>query len=219
LDTTKVDVSDQGSRRGPVDVVLDQNVVLHYGDLGKIVALSDDHLAHDGFAPGEELRLAQHRRTPPTCFSTLPSTLPLGLHAGRSIDADYFRAGALAWLPDPNDGVGRVVGGSVGVLPTAPTTATPSAGALILGLSLAIDVRRFLLFGLPNLGGPSLDGPSLRGCSLGGRALLTAAAPPPTATAAPTPPAALARLAIARQVLGGLALSAQLIGHWSREVL
>jgi hypothetical protein len=221
LDATKVDVPDQGSRRGPVDVVLDQDVVLQYGDLGKILALSDDHLAHYRFAPGEELRLAQHRRTPPTCFSTLPSTLPLGLHAGRTIDTDYFCAGALAWLTHPKDGIRRVVGGCVVVLPTTPTTATPSAGAFPIDLSLALDVCRFLLFALPKLDGPSLDGSSLRGCTLGGRAVLTAGASPPTTTATPTPPTALvlARLALGRQLLGSLAFSDQLIGCWSRELL
>jgi hypothetical protein len=32
--------------------VLDQDVVLQYSDLGKILPLPDDHFAYHGFAPG-----------------------------------------------------------------------------------------------------------------------------------------------------------------------
>jgi hypothetical protein len=91
--------------------VLDQNVVLQDGDLGEAFPLPNDHLAHHGFTPGEELRLAQHWRTPPTCLPALPPTLALGLHAGRTVNPGDFGGAALAWLADPDNGIHRVVGG------------------------------------------------------------------------------------------------------------
>ena len=88
-------VADQGTMRIAVDVVLDQDVVLEYRDLRKIVALPDDHLARHRFAPGEELGLAQHGRATPTCLPTFASTLPLGLHPSRPVDAGDFIADVL----------------------------------------------------------------------------------------------------------------------------
>jgi hypothetical protein len=84
--------------------VLDQDVVLQYGDLGKIFPLPDDHFAYHGFAPGEELCLTQHGRTPPACFATFAPSLSLGLHAGRPIDADDFGVGC-PWLAHAEHGV------------------------------------------------------------------------------------------------------------------
>jgi hypothetical protein len=91
--------------------VFDQNVVLKYGNLGKILALPDDHLARYRFAPGEKLCLAQHGRTTPTCLSTFPPSLALGFHAGRTVNADNIGTSRLPWLPDPHNDVRRVVGG------------------------------------------------------------------------------------------------------------
>ena len=87
LHPAEVDVADQ--RRGgvAVDVVLDQDVVLEHRDLGKIVALPDDHLAGHRLAPGQELGLAQDRRPAPAGLAALAAPLPLGLHPGRPVDA------------------------------------------------------------------------------------------------------------------------------------
>src|SRR4029450_2310563 len=82
LDAAQVDVADQGSMCGAVDIVLDEDVILEYGDLNKIIKLPDDHLAPHRFAPCEELSLAQHRRAAPTGLPTFASPLPLGLHPG-----------------------------------------------------------------------------------------------------------------------------------------
>src|SRR6187200_43075 len=102
--------------------MLDQNVVLQYGNLRKILALPDDHLAHYGFAPGQKLCLAQHGRTTPTGLSTFPPPLALGFHAGRTINSDDIGAARLPWLTDPDNDVRRVVGGRGGFFSTPPAT-------------------------------------------------------------------------------------------------
>ena len=119
LHPAEVDVADQ--RRGgvPVHVVLDQDVVLDHRDLGQIVALPDDHLAGDRFAPGQELSLAQDRRPAAAGVPALPAALPLGLHPGRALDPGDLVAAALAGTPrlaDPDDHVGRFVRRGPGVL-------------------------------------------------------------------------------------------------------
>ncbi len=141
LHPAEVDVADQ--RRGgvPVHVVLDQDVVLDHRDLGQVVALPDDHLPGDRFAPGQELGLAQDRRPAATGVPALPAALPLGLHPGRALDPGDLVAAALAGTPrltDPDDHVGGFVRGGPGVF--APATTTPTTAALAIAFTFAVAV-------------------------------------------------------------------------------
>src|SRR5262249_34342810 len=124
LHPAEVDVADQGVGGLPVHVVLDQDAVLQDGDLGKVLALPDDHLAVDGFASGQELGLADDRCAAAPGFASLAAALALGLHPGRSVDAGDL-VGCLPRFTYPDHGVGRVVRRAAGVLSAAtPTTAT-----------------------------------------------------------------------------------------------
>jgi hypothetical protein len=135
--------------RGAINVVLDQDIVLEYRDLGKLVALSDDHRAYHRFAPGEELGLAQDGRAAPTCLATFASPLPLGLHPSRSVDADDFIAGLLpAGLAYPQNGIHRVVGRRGGLLSTSAATTTAAARPLSCEVRAAINLSRFVLLRL-----------------------------------------------------------------------
>jgi hypothetical protein len=149
LDSAKVDVADQGTLRIPVDIVLDQDVVLEYRDLRKIVALPDDHLACHRFPPCEELGLAQDGRTPPTCLPTFASTLPLGLHPSRPVDAGDFIADLLpARLAYPDKSVRRVVRSRSGLLSPPTATTPPTSLALSGRVGAAIGVAGFVLLRL-----------------------------------------------------------------------
>jgi hypothetical protein len=135
--------------RGAINVVLDQDVVLEYRDLGKLIALSDDHLAYHRLAPGEELGLAQDGRAAPTCLATFPSPLPLGLHPSRSVDAGDFIAGLLpAGLAYPENGIHRVVRRRGGLLSTSAATTTAAARPLSCKVRAAINLSRFVLLRL-----------------------------------------------------------------------
>ena len=106
--------------------VLDDDAVLEHGDLGVpralVRRLGADLVAHhhhplDGLAAGQELGLAQDRRTAPTRITAVTTALTLGLQPGRSADALDLAvvlvfvlrlaraAGALV-----DDGVRRIVG-------------------------------------------------------------------------------------------------------------
>jgi hypothetical protein len=190
LDSAKVDVADQGTLRIPVDIVLDQDVVLEYRDLRKIVALPDDHLARHRFPPCEKLCLAQDGRAPPTCFPTFASALPLGLHSSRPVDAGDFIADVLAArLAYPDKSVRRVVRSRSGLLSPPTATTTPSALALSAGVSVASGFAGFVLLRL------------LCFIRLG---LIARGAPPTTTSAATATFAALASLAVGRRLLGWL---------------
>jgi hypothetical protein len=138
---------------GAVDVVLDQDVVLQHGNLGKLVKLPDDHLAYYRFAPGEELRLTQDGCATPTSLAAFASPLPLGLHPSRAVDACHLVAGLLpSGLAHPEHCVHRVVRGRYGVLP-APATTTAAATRSLSGEIAVVDLYSFVLFRLLCLGG------------------------------------------------------------------
>ena len=95
LHAGEVDVADQRRRGLAVHVVLDQDVVLEDGDLGQVVALPDDHAAGDRLAAGQELGLAEDRRTATAGVPALAAALALGLHPGRPADAGDLVLGRL----------------------------------------------------------------------------------------------------------------------------
>jgi hypothetical protein len=116
--------------------VLDQEVVLQHGNLGKIIALPDDHLASDRLPASQEFRFAQDRSPPTTRFAALPSALPLSLHPGRPLDPGYFPAGSLGTrFTHPVNDLGGVVWGTTGIFTPPAAPATPP--------TLAIPVGRF----------------------------------------------------------------------------
>jgi hypothetical protein len=192
--------------------VLDQDAVLQYRDLGKILPLPDDHLAHHGLTPSQELCLAEHRRTPPACFPTFASPLSLGLHSRRPVDADDLGIGC-AWLTHPKNGVRRVVGGRAGLLATTAPTTAPATRTFAIGLRVAIVVYWFVLGGLAGYGVGSLAGPAL------GRAgLVATTTPTATTSAATTPPTAVFRVTFGCALFGcdlfGYILSACTHSSW-----
>ena len=74
------------------DEVLDDDAVLEHGDLGVagtlVRRLGADLVAHhhhalDGLAAGQELGLAQDRRTAPAGVAAVAAALTLGLQPGR----------------------------------------------------------------------------------------------------------------------------------------
>src|SRR5258707_3841675 len=105
--------------------MLDDDAVLHHRDLRVASALvwrlaadlvADDHRPLDGFAPGQELGLAQDGRTASACVTAVPAALPLGFQPGRSADALDLAAVLVFVLvlggarrPLMHDGVGRIV--------------------------------------------------------------------------------------------------------------
>ena len=87
LHPAEVDVADDRGLRLERDVVLDEDVVLEHGDLGGLAALADRHHPLDRLAAGQELRLAQDRRTAAAGLAALAAALLLGLDPGRALDA------------------------------------------------------------------------------------------------------------------------------------
>src|ERR1700754_1673287 len=136
--------------------------------------VADDHRPLDGFAPGQELGLAQDRRTAAAGVSAVAAALPLGLQPRRPVDAldlavGSVRVGGLVPPRRPlvHDGVRRIVRRRpvVAVLPgarlatpptTPPTSACVAAGAvlvapflvgLVAGILVLAVVGRLVGFG------------------------------------------------------------------------
>ncbi len=219
LDDAEVDVAHQGGRRRRGDEVLDDDAVLHDGDLGVAGTLvrrfgadlvPHHHHSVHRFAASQEFRFGQDRRSAASGVAAIPAALPLGFKPGGSADAldlvgvRSVRLGSGSTLV--NHGVRRVVGsGRVGVL-TSPCPAT-TATATATGGTLA--ARRFVVtgfvVGLRALGVFAVLGGLLGDVGgVGGvvgvlAGLLTAAAAAATAAAA----AAAIRRAVALSV-GGL---------------
>src|SRR6202007_2472211 len=84
LHLAEVDVADVGLVARPVDVVLDQHVVLQHADLGPPALRTDHHHALDGLAARQELRLGHDRRAAAALLAALAAALLLGLQAGRA---------------------------------------------------------------------------------------------------------------------------------------
>ena len=70
--------------------MLDEDLVLQHGDLGAVLHPSDDHDPFDAFPTGEELRLGDDRRAPPSGIAALPPSLPLGLQARGALDRSHL---------------------------------------------------------------------------------------------------------------------------------
>src|SRR5215468_4850753 len=176
--------------------MLDEDVVLEHTDLGAIAALAHRHDPIDGFAPGQELRLGEDRRTAASGVAPVTAPLTLGLQPGRALDrADAVTVVDLARVANVHDRIGRVVARRhlvVGISLAPAPPAAPRRGGLGLLLPLTrVGKRRdlgsrFLLDFLDLL------------VRLGGGALAAASAPPAAAT---TAAAARAR----RFLRGGLA--------------
>jgi hypothetical protein len=128
--------------------VLDQEVVLQHGNLGKIIALSDDHIANDRLPASQEFRFAQDRSPPATHVTALTSALPLSLHPCRPLDAGYLPAGSLGTgFTHPVNDLSGVVWGTTRVFtPAAAPTTSPTlsiplgrffgcGGTLVVGLA------------------------------------------------------------------------------------
>jgi hypothetical protein len=200
LHPAEVDVADQRGRGVPVDVVLDQDVVLEHRDLRQVVALPDDHLAGDRLAAGQELRLAQDRGSPPAGLPTLAPALSLGLHPGGSVDPGDLGAGlGPARLADPHHDLARVVGGRCGLLTATPTPAPPAAAA-----ALAVGLFRLVLGTVLVRGGDL----ALVGVRIGSGLIVATRTPPAPPAAPPTPPAPTAlcglRVVLVRRLRVGL---------------
>ena len=95
--------------RRPVDVVLDQHVVLEHGDLGPVAALADHHRPLDRLAAGEELGLGDDRRAATAGLAALAPALLLRLEAGRALDRAHVVVGVVR-RAHVHHGVRRVVG-------------------------------------------------------------------------------------------------------------
>ncbi len=104
--------------------MLDEDIVLQHRDLGEFVVLSHDHGAGDGFPAGEEFGFAEDGGTPTPGCPPFASSLTLGLHAGRTLDArDLVRGAVAARLAHLDHDIGvRIVVVPAGVL----TTTTPA---------------------------------------------------------------------------------------------
>ena len=176
LDAAEVDVADQRGLRLAGDVVLDEHVVLEHGDLGDVVVLPDHHHPVDRLAPGQELGLADDRRTTAPGLAALAAALLLGLEPGRAGHGGDLVVGAAA-APDPGDGVGRVVP-AVTVVVTGSAAAAPTAGGGAarprrsaghrLGRRALVGIRRRTRRpSLARLRRPS--SPPSRTCGVGGR--------------------------------------------------
>ncbi len=150
-------------RRGRCHEVLDDDAVFEHRDLGVAGAfvrrlgadlVTHDHRPLDGFAPGQELGLAQDGWTATAGVAAVAAALPFGLQPGRSADAldlavvlVFVLAGSRR--PLMYDGVGRIVrGGPVVVVvtraglaaTTAATTTVRAVGAAVLIAALVVGV-------------------------------------------------------------------------------
>ena len=86
LHATEVHVADERRVLVARDVVLDEHVVFEHGDLDAAVLGADDHLAVDGLAAGEELRLGDDGAAA-AGLATVAATLLLRLEPRRALDA------------------------------------------------------------------------------------------------------------------------------------
>src|SRR6266702_4770244 len=143
LHAAQVDVADQRAGPGGRDEVLDEHAVLQHADLHAVAALVDDHLAVDGLAAGQELRLGQDRHPAPAGLAAVAAALALGRQPGRAAHAAHLVLAVglvlpvrllVPALPDVHHRVGRVVlavGVAVaGALAAPPTPTATRAAAL-----------------------------------------------------------------------------------------
>ena len=86
LHAAEVHVADERRVLVACDVVLDEHVVFEHGDLDAAVLGADDHLAVDGLAAREELRLGDDG-TAAAGLATVAAALLLRLESGGALDA------------------------------------------------------------------------------------------------------------------------------------
>jgi hypothetical protein len=142
LHLAQVHVADVRLVRRPVDVMLHEDAVLEDRDLGAIAALPHDHRPVDGFPPGQELRLGDHRRAAPAGLTALAPALLLGLQARGPLDGPYVVRRA-DWFAHVHHGVRRVIGrGHVGIRGTTAALAppAPACGRAIRGLGVGVTL-------------------------------------------------------------------------------
>ena len=110
----------------------------HLGVAGALVRrfranrVADHHHPLDRLAAGQEFGLAQDRRTAPPGIAAVAAALALGLQPGRSGDALNLAVVLVVAVFSPrafmHDGVGRVVGRNVVVVPSRRTCAACADG-------------------------------------------------------------------------------------------
>ena len=132
LDLAQVDVADQGILLGLRDEVLGQDAVLEDADLDSVVALADDHLAVDGFAPGQELGLGDDGAAA-AGIAGFAAALLLRLQPGGALegrDAVVDRGlGGRTGRADAGHRVGRIVVLPAGQFQVLVATAAATAAA------------------------------------------------------------------------------------------
>jgi len=146
--------------------VFDDDTVLENRDLGVARALmrgfgadlvADDHHPLDGFAPGQELGLAQDGRSASARIPAVTAALPLGFQPGRPTDSLDLVVAAIGVALVPSrgalvhDGVrrivrrSRVVAVAAGAGLAAPTAAAPAGAVLVALVTAAVLVALVLI--------------------------------------------------------------------------
>ena len=175
LHLAEVDVADEGTAGRPGHVVLDEHAVFEHSDLRAVALLPDRHDPVDGFAAGQELRLAEDRRTRAALVTAIAAALTLRFEPGRAADALHLVASGPR-LTDLDDGDDAVLG--LDVIARTGTTAAPApatTGQAVTRLGIVIVGT---LFG-------RLDGLRVVAVFIVERTLATATATTTTAAAAP----------------------------------
>ncbi len=98
---------------GLVDVMLDEDAILHDRDLGPVPGLSHHHDTVHCLTASQELGFGDDRRPPPARFTPFTPPLPLGLQPGGTLDRPDVASRFLGRGPgrtDVHDGVRRVIG-------------------------------------------------------------------------------------------------------------
>ena len=117
--------------------MLDEDAVLQHRQLRVLVGLTDDHLAVHRFAASQEFGVGDDRAASATGGTPLTTTLLLGLHTSRALDAGDLVSHRLtrARLTNLDDDLAGIVVRTADVLTTAAaTTATTTGGIRIPGL-------------------------------------------------------------------------------------
>ena len=147
LDLAQVDVADQGILLGLRHEVLGQDAVLEDADLDSVVALADDHLAVDRFAPGQELGLGDDGAAAAGVAGFAAALLlrlkPGGALEGRDAVVDGCLGGGTG-CTDAGHRVGRVVvfpAGQFQVLVATAAAATAAGRNAVFELLLGLLVR------------------------------------------------------------------------------
>jgi hypothetical protein len=189
--------------------VFDDDAVLEHGHLGipgtLVRRLGADLVAHhhhtfDGFASGQELGLAQDRRSAPPGIAAVAATLTLGFQPRRSRDALDLSV-VLVLVPVPvlglvtapgsfvDDGVRRIVRRRVGAV--SPAALAPAATATATGrvvVSTGFVIAAFVVGIVSGVVGLTVRLLTVVGVVFGVVAVLLATATAPTAATAPASP-------------------------------